>query len=71
MSGPTLVAWVEEVRVMPRYFTREAWATLSESQRTIIRLQRMSWVLKCRGEHEMRYHHGETRADELARALEG
>jgi hypothetical protein len=54
----TPVIWEEEPRrrVRPHLFTGDAWATLSERQREVIRLQRMSVVAALALDHQRRYH---------------
>jgi hypothetical protein len=72
VNSPSLVVWDEvvEIRFKPRYFTREAWATLTHQQRETIRHQRMAVVEQLRADHEAHYHHGDRRADELAHELD-
>jgi len=68
-----VIVWEEETvrHFRPRFFTAEAWATLTPSQRETIRRQRVSVVEALRLDHEARYHHGDRRADILAAELDG
>lgn len=52
--------WDEDSRrwTYPVLFTPEAWATLTESQRAVVRSRRMAVVGVLQLDHERRYHHG-------------
>lgn len=54
----TPVIWDEEPRrrVRPHLFTPDAWATLSDRQRDVVRRQRMSVVAALELDHQRRYH---------------
>lgn len=51
--------WEEDARrwTSPVLFTPEAWATLTASQRAVVRNRRMAVVGVLQLDHERRYHH--------------
>lgn len=51
--------WEEDARrwTHPVLFTREAWGTLSESQRAMVSRRRRAVVAILRDDHERRYRH--------------
>lgn len=50
--------WEEDARrwTVPILFTREAWATLTESQRAMVCQRRRAVVQVLQFDHERRYH---------------
>jgi hypothetical protein len=64
-AAPAVWLTYQETHVRPRYFTAEAWATLTDAQRDLIRRQRMAVVAALQDEHERRYGRHTARLDTL------